>query len=179
MGKVIIFTGSPRKNGSTSKLLAQIAEGAKSKGAEIVMYDLNSKDLRGCQGCGGCRKEGAVACVQKDYFAPMYAELMEADGIVLGTPIYMGTITAQAYMLVQRLYPAAGDPPRFPDKNYIIALTQGNGDPKAYLPAVEGVKGFFSRLGWNQTGELVWAGGTEPPETLMSDAFAAGERLVK
>ena len=51
MSKVVIFNGSPRKNGYTSKLLKQVEKGAKSKGAEVIEFDLNDSGIHGCQGC--------------------------------------------------------------------------------------------------------------------------------
>lgn len=182
MSKVIIFQGSPRKKGTTAALLEAVAEGAKSKGAEVLEYDLNNKELRGCQGCRSCRREDAEACVQNDYFKPMYKELKEADGVVLGAPIYMGSITAQAWILINRLYPAMGTnfQPRFPGKNFVLAITQGNSNAEAFKPAMDTVSAFMQRLGWEFVGELLWASaGGEVPAELKQAAFEAGEKLVK
>ncbi|MCL1803312.1 MAG: flavodoxin family protein [Eubacteriaceae bacterium] len=182
MGKVLIFNGSPKKRGTTASLLAQAADGAKSKGLEVVEYNLNDASLRGCQGCMACRKEDAVACVQNDYFSTMYADLKDADGIIFGAPIYMGSITAQGWKLINRLYPAMAPDfsPRFPGKNFGIIITHGAPDAEAYKPAAEVTAGFFARLGWNEVGRVIWAGaGGEAPEELSSQAFAMGEAIAR
>ncbi len=50
MSKIVVFKGSPNKNGYTTKLLQQVVKGAKSKGAEVIEFDLNNPGIRGCQG---------------------------------------------------------------------------------------------------------------------------------
>ncbi|MDR2957274.1 MAG: flavodoxin family protein [Coriobacteriales bacterium] len=181
MGKVIIFQASPRKKGTTAALLAEVAAGAQSAGAEVVEYNLNDPGLRGCQSCMSCRREDAVACVQKDYLNPMYADLKDASGVVLGTPIYMSTITAQAWILVDRLFPAMGPDfaPRFPGKKFGTVITQGAPDPVAYSANLAGVLGFLSSLGWENAGNVTWAGAEgEPSDNLKTQAFELGKSLA-
>lgn len=86
MSKVVIFNGSPRKNGYTSKLLEQVEKGAKSRGAEVIKNDLNDSGIRGCQGCFYCRTHDG--CSINDYLQPMYKAIIEGDAIVFGSPIY-------------------------------------------------------------------------------------------
>jgi len=182
MSKVIVFRGSPKKNGTTAALLAEVIKGVKSKGAEVVEYDLNDKNLRGCQACNACKKEGANACVQNDYLKPVYADLKDADGVILGSPIYMGTVTAQAWILLDRLFPAMNPDfsPRYPGKKAGLVITHGAPDPAAFKPAVDGITAFFSNLGWQSVGNVIWAGaGGDAPENLKKQAFAIGEKLVK
>jgi multimeric flavodoxin WrbA len=182
MAKVIVFTGSPRKKGTTTALLAALVEGASAAGAEIVEYDLNDTGLRGCQGCMSCRREDVEACVQNDYLKPMYDDLRDAVGVVLGTPIYMGTLTAQSWMLLQRLYPAMGPnfSPRYPGKKIAFAVTQGNANAEAFLPAVNAAEGFTGRLGWEPVGTVLWpSAGGELPDDLRQAAFETGQKLVQ
>ncbi|MCL2137006.1 MAG: flavodoxin family protein [Coriobacteriia bacterium] len=181
MAKMIIFTGSPKKKGTTAALLAEVARGAEAAGVDVVEYDLNDKGLRGCQGCLSCRNEKAVACVQNDYFKPMYIDLHDADAIVIGTPIYMGNVTAQTWNLIDRLYPAMGPDfsPRFPGKKFATIVTQGNVNAEGFAPAIEQVQSFLTRLGWDMGGNLVWAGaGGEPSEELKQQAYQIGQELA-
>jgi len=182
MSKVIVFNGSPHKRGTTAALLNEVARGAEAAGAEVVEFNLNDKELRGCQGCMSCRKVDVTACVQNDYLKPMYDILKEADGVVLGSPIYMSTLTSQAWNLIHRLYPAMGPDfgPRYPGKNLVTVITHGSPEPSVYRPAIDGVQGFLQGLGWTLVGDLVWAGaGGEPSEELKEQAFEAGQKLVK
>ncbi len=128
MSKVVIFNGSPRKNGYTAKLLEQVAKGAKSKGAEVIEFDLNDSGIRGCQGCYYCRTNDG--CAIKDYLQPMYKAIAEAEAIVFGSPIYYHQITGQAKVWLDRTFPMLGDnfAPRHPGKKVITIFAQANSD---------------------------------------------------
>lgn len=64
MSKVIAFLGSPRKTGYTTQLVERVLEGAKSVGAEVIIYRLNDEGVKGCQGCFYCRTH--EGCATKD-----------------------------------------------------------------------------------------------------------------
>ena len=183
MSKILVFNGSPHKKGTTAALLAETVRGIKDKGAEVLEYNLNDKELRGCQGCNACRKEDADTCVIKDYLQPMYDELREADGIVLGSPIYVGTFSAQTWLLLDRLVPAmaADYSPRLPGKKYVTLVAYGTPVPGIHDEAIGAVHKYFQGLlGWEQAGEVLWAGaGGELPEDLKNAAYASGQSLVQ
>lgn len=104
--KVIAFNGSPRKDCNTAILLKKALEGAASQGAEtklIHLYDLNYK---GCISCFACKlKDGKSygKCAVNDELAPIFKEVEEADAIILGSPIYFGTATAEMRAFMERL----------------------------------------------------------------------------
>ena len=107
MKKIIIIDGGPRKNMNTAKLLQSFAEGAKSTGSEtevktIRLYDLNYK---GCMSCMACKLKGKVQniCRFKDALTPLLEEIAQADGLVLGSPIYFGEVTGQMRAFLERL----------------------------------------------------------------------------
>ncbi|MCL2046980.1 MAG: flavodoxin family protein [Oscillospiraceae bacterium] len=188
MSKIVVFNGSPHANRTTAAVLNAIADGAASKGAEIVHYDLNAKYIRGCQDCGSCRREGKedaeMVCVEDDYLKPMYKDVLEATGIVLGTPIYGGNITAQTLTFLQRLRPFR-DPERrslIPGKNFVTVITQGNPDKDQYVPRIAELQRVFVSYGWEQVADVVWGGAGlvdgALPEDMQKEAFTAGEKLV-
>ncbi|MDR3231070.1 MAG: flavodoxin family protein [Synergistaceae bacterium] len=86
MKTILVFSGSPGENGHTARLIDEAVKGARSAGAEVRLYDLNSEGIRGRQGCFYCRShEGRLT---KDYLQPMYGHLKLADDIVFSSPIY-------------------------------------------------------------------------------------------
>ena len=188
MSKIVVFNGSPHKNRTTAALLDAVADGAKSKGAEIVQYDLNAMYIRGCQDCGGCRREGRedaeMVCVLDDYLKPMYKDVLEATGIVLGTPIYGGNITAQTLTFLQRLRPFRDSERKslIPGKNFVTVITQANNNKEQYVPRIAELQRVFTNYGWEQVGDVIWAGAGlvdgALPEDMQKESFAAGERLV-
>lgn len=104
--KVIAINGSPRKKWNTAILLNKTLEGAASKGAEtelIHLYDLNYK---GCISCFACKlKDGKSygKCAVNDDLSPVFRKVEEADAIILGSPIYLGTATGEMRSFMERL----------------------------------------------------------------------------
>ena len=107
--KVIALNGSPRKNWNTATLLRRALEGAISQGAEtelIHLYDLNYK---GCISCLACKTRNGPSygkCAVNDELAPVLRKVAAADAFILGSPIYVGTVTGVMRSFLERLiYP--------------------------------------------------------------------------
>ena len=107
MKKIIIIDGGPRKNMNTAKLLQSFAKGAKSAGNDVEvktirLYDL---DYKGCMSCMACKLKDKAQniCRFKDALTPVLEEIAEADGLVLGSPIYFGEVTGLMRAFLERL----------------------------------------------------------------------------
>jgi len=122
--KIMAFNGSPRKKWNTATLLEKALEGAASKGAKtelIHLYDLNYK---GCISCFACKTIGGKSygrCAVKDDLKPIFRKIEKADAIILGSPIYFGTVSGEMQSFMERLlfpYSTYTDPPQslFPKK---------------------------------------------------------------
>lgn len=104
--KIIAFNGSPRKNGNTAILLTKALEGARSQGAEtelIHLYDLNYK---GCVSCFSCKlKDGKSygKCAYQDGLTPLLETMSQVDGLLFGSPIYLGSTTGEMRSFMERL----------------------------------------------------------------------------
>ena len=92
---------------NTAKLLQSFAEGAKSAGGDIEvktvrLYDI---DYRGCMSCMACKLKGKASniCRFKDALTPVLEEIAQADGLVLGSPIFFGEMTGQMRAFLERL----------------------------------------------------------------------------
>jgi multimeric flavodoxin WrbA len=108
MRKVIAVNGSPRKTWNTATLLRRALEGAASKGAETKLVHLYDIDFKGCVSCFACkRKEGkSRGCALNDGLKPLLDEIAAADGLILGSPIYFGSLTGEMRSFLERLaYP--------------------------------------------------------------------------
>ncbi len=183
MSKVVIFKGSPRKNGYTSRLLEQVAKGVKSKGAEVIEFDLNDPGIRGCQGCYYCRTHDG--CAVNDYLQPMYKAIDEADAIVFGSPIYYYQITGQARVWLDRTFPMVGEnfAPRHSGKKAITIFAQGNPNPQIAEEGIKFVTNIFETYGWKIEDSIHYCGTSSNPdlekfEELSLRAFKDGENLV-
>ncbi len=98
--KILGLSFSPRPDGNTVTLLNQALGGAQEEGAETELYSVAGKDIKPCDGCWGCRKAGQ--CHIKDEMQNLYAKLLEADGIIFGTPVYFYNMTGQGKTVIDR-----------------------------------------------------------------------------
>jgi len=100
--KVLGISASPRRSQNTEKLVEKVLEGSASLGAETELYAISGKHISPCTGCGECRD--TKKCVIKDDMQELYNKIMDADGIVIGTPVYFYDMTAQCKMIIDRTY---------------------------------------------------------------------------
>ena len=91
--KIIAVNGSPRSGWNTDILVREATAGAASAGAEVEFVDLYKLDkFTGCVSCFGCKTEGHQGkCIYKDGLADVLEKMRNADGIILGSPVYLGT----------------------------------------------------------------------------------------
>ena len=103
----MIIDGGPRKTFNTASMLQKFAEGAKSVSSEIEVKTvrLYGLDYKGCMSCMACKIKGKASnvCKFKDALTPILEEIAQADGLVLGSPIYFGQITGQMQAFLERL----------------------------------------------------------------------------
>lgn len=107
MKKIVIIDGGPRRNFNTASMLQKFAEGANSVSNEIEVKTvrLYGLDYKGCMSCMACKIKGKASnvCKFKDALTPVLEEIAEADGLVLGSPIYFGDVTGQMRAFLERL----------------------------------------------------------------------------
>ena len=106
MKKIFAVNGSPRKNGNTAQLLQKALEGAASVGAEVKLIQLADLDFSGCRSCFACKrlKNPVPGCVLKDDLAEILQELLQADGLIMGSPIYFGAESGLYRNFLERLF---------------------------------------------------------------------------
>ncbi len=101
--KVIAFNGSARKEGNTSILLNLVLDEMKAEGIEAEVYPLAGKAVQGCIACFKCFEKKNMRCnVEKDIINECIQKMIEADGIILGSPTYFADVTANMKALIER-----------------------------------------------------------------------------
>jgi len=101
--KVLGIVCSPRKGGNTEIMMEVALTGARSYGAETELWTVAGKDLKPCDGCDTCIKRGGE-CHIKDDMQELYPKILAADGLIFGSPVYFMAVTAQAKIIIDRLY---------------------------------------------------------------------------
>ena len=100
--KILTVVGSPRENANTHFLSQKFGEGAAKVGAEVEEIFLQKYSIAGCRHCFGCLKDGT--CKIKDDYAEIKEKLLAADGILLASPVYCCSVTAQMKSFMDRSY---------------------------------------------------------------------------
>lgn len=103
--KVIAVNASPRKGWNTDLLVNEAAKGAKAAGAEVEIIDLYKLEpFTGCISCFGCKEKTSEGkCVYRDGLTDVLEKIRQADGLILGSPIYLSNLTAGFLSLYERL----------------------------------------------------------------------------
>lgn len=104
--KIIAINGSPRKNKNTAILLKKALEGAESHGAKTELVHLYDLDYKGCISCFACKLKNGKSygeCALKDGLTPILEKVVDADAIILGSPIYFGSMTGAMHSFLERL----------------------------------------------------------------------------
>ena len=90
--KVLLINGSPKAKGNTAYALCQMAEVFANQGIETQTIQVGNQDIRGCIACAGCAKTGK--CVFDDAVNEAAEAFLEADGLVLASPVYYASANA-------------------------------------------------------------------------------------
>lgn len=101
MIKILGIVGSPRKGGNTEIMVQETLKAAKKEGVATKLIRLIDKNIKPCDGCRICFK--TKNCVIKDDLEDIFRMMTEADGIIIGSPVYIGSITPQTKALIDRV----------------------------------------------------------------------------
>jgi multimeric flavodoxin WrbA len=176
--KIIAVVGSPHQaKGSTARLTRLVLAGAAEQGAQTETICLPGKTVLPCLGCDACHKKGR--CSQKDDFAEIQEKVLEADGLVLGSPNYIYSVSAQMKAFMDRcgsMVHCLG----FYGKYGAAVVTSGGGDEE---PIAAYLNHFMMITGIQPVGSI-WATmglifGEDFPEDIAGRARALGQRLVQ
>jgi len=188
--RVLGIAGSPRRNGNTDKLLAEVLRGASNNGAETQTIIHSRLNIAPCENCDDCFAAGI--CKINDDMQMVYRELMLADRLVLASPLYFMGLTAQTKLMVDRCQslwarkyklhiPPLGD--KRVRKGLFISVG-GQKLPNLFHPAIATVKALFVSLDIEYAGELVFAGidkagniSLEP--RALEKAYLAGQKIAE
>ena len=160
--KIIGFSGSPHKSGNTAWTVEQILLGARDKGAETVLFSASKLEVKPCRGCFEC-KNSDKGCVIADDMQKVYNEMRDADALIFASPMYMGQMTGQAKVFLDRLFPT--NSPRFSPyykeqmkKKLLFVMTQGNPDETKFQVYINYTKQMFELLNYDVKEPIIVAG---------------------
>ena len=177
MKKIVVITGSPRR-GATEGMGDAFQMAAEERGFEIVRFNASKLNVGGCKNCNACGKVVGRTCVFDDDFTPIAKAILEADGIVLVTPLYWYSWPWQIKATLDRFYSfLIGN---FDLKGKKAALIASCGEPT--VEAMEGLVFSFKKttalLGLVDVGHILIPGLHALEEYKASDACAKAAALA-
>ncbi len=161
MKKVLILSGSPRKNGNSDILCDEFARGAAEAGHQVEKIRVAEKSIGYCRACYACR--GTGVCAIKDDMDEIMQKMISADVLVLASPVYFYSVDAQLKALIDR---TVARWTKVKDKEFYYIVTAADSDKKAaattlacfrgYADCVEGAreKGIVYGMGVYEKGEV-------------------------
>ncbi|MCU6755034.1 flavodoxin family protein [Brotomerdimonas butyrica] len=141
-------------------------------GHEVTVLDVGKMKIAGCLACEYCHTKGEGKCVQKDDMEKVYPALLECDALVLASPIYYFTMTAQIQATIQRIY-AIDHPP----KATKAALMLSSMSPEVYEGSIGEYEGIIDYMGLEDRGIITADDSENGTEALMEKCRALGKAM--
>lgn len=188
--KILGIYGSPRKGGNSDLLLDEALKGATTVGAEVSSIRCCDLEISGCIECAGCDDTGE--CVVDDDMQSVYPMLAEADAIILASPIFFYSVTAQAKALIdrcqamwcRRMLEKPREERRIPDngRGYLICVGATKGG-NLFQGAELVAKYFYDALGMSYEGgvfvrKVEAKGDVAKHPAAMRQAFDLGKKVA-
>ena len=185
--KILGIMGSPRIKGNTDLLLDEALKGAQSQQAETEKLVVDKLKIAPCREYSGCLRDGN--CVIRDDMDDIYPKLMDADGIIVASPMFFYALSAQLKALIDRCqalwarkYVLKQNPPKSGRKGAFIAVGATRGE-KLFDGSILTVKYFFKAIDVEYSDELLVRGVDQRGEIrqhpeALSGAFELGSRLA-
>ena len=175
--KILVLTGSPRKNGNSATLADSFIRGAKEAGHSIERFDAAFKKVHPCIACNSCGMNGP--CVFKDDFEFVRKHIIEADCVVFATPMYYFGISAQLKAVIDRFYAINGS--IHVPKKAVLLMTYANTAASEAVPIKSHYEVLLKYLGWTDAGQViapgVWPVGAVKGTKYPEQAYQLGKNL--
>lgn len=174
--KVLILSGSPRKGGNSDLLCDAMMRGAVEAGHEAEKIRVAEKEIGYCRACYACK---SGACVIRDDMAEILQKMIDADVLVLASPVYFYSIDAQLKALIDRTVARWTE---VRDKEFYYIMTAADGDLSAMETTLACFRGYADCVeGAKEMGVIYGTGVYEKGEILeseqMKQAYEMGKRI--
>ncbi len=192
MTRIVAINGSPRKRGNTDTVLDAFLRGAEEAGAFVSKQYLVDIDHKNCKGCNACHRNGK--CVITDDLTPVFAEVLAADVLVLASPIYSMTVTAEMKSFIDRgqflwaqkfvTKTLAFSQEHLASHTGVFLGTSGQAIPHIFDAAFPVVRAFFNDAGFSYTENVLFPGmdsrgGVKGWPESVAEAQSEGKRIAK
>ena len=176
---VLIVSASPRKNGNSDLLCNEFLKGVVDAGHQVEKIFLADKKINYCIGCGLCSRNDYSGCSQKDDMEDVVEKMIEADVIVLASPVYFYTINAQMKTFIDR---CCAKYTKMNNKEFYFIITAAEVNKAEMSRTFECFRGFLDCLeNAKEQGQIcatgVWEKGEIEKTSYLKDAYNLGKTV--
>lgn len=175
--KIVVITGSPRKNGNSFAMTDAFIKAAEEKGHIVTRFDAAMKKVGGCHACETCFSTGK-ACTFDDDFNTIAPAVLEADVIVFTMPVYWYSIPAQIKGVIDRIFSLVVGGKDIAGKECALITCCEEGD----MSVMDGVRIPVERMAalnkWKMIGEVLIPGVLNPGDIVRTDGCKKAAALV-
>lgn len=175
--KILVITGSPRKNGNSNTLVNNFIKGAGEAGHNVVRFDSAFKNVHPCVACNKCGMNGQ--CVFKDDFEFIRNNIVDADVVVFATPMYYFGLSTQIKAVIDRFYAINGQ--IHTPKKAVLIMTYADTSIKEAQPIISHYETLLNYLGWSDAGKIiasgVWTEGDVNHTQYPKSAYELGKNI--
>ena len=176
--KIVVLTGSPRRNGNSAHLAEQFIKGAREAGHDVFRFDCAFANVAPCRACNHCGMDGP--CVSNDDFEALRPHLLEADMVVFATPLYYFGFSSQLKAVIDRFYAINGQI-KGAAKKAALLMTYADTAPREAEPLLSHYEALTEYLGWKSVGTVVapgvWPAGAVRDTRYAGQAYRLGKDL--
>ena len=176
--KVVVITGSPRKNGNSFAMTESFIKAAQEKGHSVTRFDAAMMEIGGCRACETCFSTGK-ACTFDDDFNKIAPAILEADALVFTMPVYWYSIPAQIKGVIDRIYSLVVGGKDISGKEYALIACCEEED----LSVLDGVRIPMERTAalnkWTMVGEVLVPGVLKPGDIQKTDGCEQAAALAE
>ena len=176
--KIVVITGSPRKEGNSFAMTDAFIQAAEAKGHTVSRFDAAMKKVGGCHACETCFKTGK-ACSFDDDFNDIAPAILEADAVVFSMPVYWYSIPAQIKGVIDRLFSFVVGGKEIADKECALITCCEEDD----LSVMDGVRIPLERsaalMKWKMVGEVLIPGVLNVGDINKTDGCAQAAALAE
>ena len=152
--KVLAISSSPRLHGNSDLLCDQFLKGAAEAGHSVEKVRLAEKSISPCAACNGCQSD--AVCTKKDDMADILKDVIGADIIVLATPVYFYSMTAQMKLFIDRCFARFRE---IKGKDFYFIVTSAAPQHEASEETIAGLRGFLRCLPEAREKEIIYGSG--------------------
>ena len=160
---IVILSGSPRVGANTDMLVDAFRQGAEEAGHRVTLFRVADMNIAGCVGCNGCAPDRGLGCVVRDDMQQVYDAMRPADTLVLASPVYFFSYSAQLKCAIDRFYAMTWDKAAITQA--ALLLTCGDPSCGAARGTIMSFEQMLNYRKWENAG-VITAGAMRSPQAI-------------